>query len=173
MPSVSGMTSTLASAATAPFTAARRAADPFSKTLGSAMSSDSNATNQAQPAGYDPSSPAAVRVTDLRNSADLSLSEFKRTLKQLFTDAGINTSQMIRLEPDGNGGVTVVGQHPDRDKIEKIFEENPDLAAKFRALAQKFNDLHAAENKRQSDQPLLGPSFGLSIINDDFQVAFK
>ena len=77
------------------------------------------------------------------------------------------------MEPDGKGGVTVVGQHPDRDKIEKIFEENPDLAAKFRALEQKFNDLRTAENKPQSDQPLLGPSFGLSIINDDFQVAFK
>jgi hypothetical protein len=173
MPSISGMTSTLASAATAPLTATRRAADPFSKTLGSAMSSDGNAANQAQPSGYDPSSPAAVRVADLRNSADLSLSEFKRTLKQLFTDAGINTSQTIRLEPDGNGGVTVVGQHPDRDKIEKIFEDNPDLAAKFRALAQKFNDLRAAENKPQSDQPLLGPSFGLTIIGDDFQAAFK
>ena len=173
MPSISGMTSTLANAVTAPFTAVRQAAEPFSKTLGSAMSSDSKATDQAQPAGYDPASASAVRLADLRRLADLSLSEFKRTLKQLLADAGVDTNQMIRLEPDGNGGVTLAGQHPDRDKIEKIFEENPDLAAKFQALAQKFNDLRAAENKPQSDQPLLGPSFGLSIINDDFQAAFK
>ena len=173
MPSISGVTSTLASAATAPFTVARRATDPFAKTLEAALSSGSKATAPAQPSGYDPTSDVAVRVTDLRRSADLSLSEFKRSIKQLFADAGIDTTPMIRLEPDGNGGVTVVGHHPDRDKIENFFRENPDLAAKFQALSQKFSDLHAAENKQHFEQPLIGSTFGLSIINDDFQVVFN
>ena len=162
MASITGTTSNLASSSTASFMTARRASDPFAKTFGSALSS-----------GVSPPSGTSSNLNDLRQASEQSLSEFTRSLKQLFHDAGIDTSQMIRLEPDDHGGITVVGHHPDADKIEKIFEENPDLAAKFQTLAQKFKDLRAAENKPRDEQPLIGPTFGLSIMNDEFQVAFQ
>lgn len=162
--------STLSSKLTNPaalFSSARRAADPAAKSFNSALSEADGAQK-----AHSPASDAAIQLNELRTAAELSLSEFKRTLKQVFTASGIDTSVPIRLEPDGKGGV-LVGEHPDRDKIERIFEDNPDLAAKFQALDRRYVDLRAAGAGLSPAESLVVPTFGLNIVGDDIQVAFS
>jgi len=159
-----------AGSASAPVNAVRRAADPFAQALSTAMNPNGG-SGSSQSAGTGPAGGVMIHEKDLQRVADQSLAEFKRSLKDAFKDAGVDTNQPIRLESDGNGGVTVVGHHPDRDKIEKIFAENPDLAAKFQAISQRFSELQAMQ--AGDKQPLISPTFGLTIHQDDFKVAFQ
>lgn len=146
---------------------ARSAGDSFGQALSTA-----GAALASSGAAVDPTSEPLIHLEDMRRAAELSLAEFKRMLRQALADAGVDTSQPIRLESDGHGGITLVGDHPDRDKIEKIFEESPDLVARFSAIAKRFTDVRNAENGPQSSQPLIQPNFGLSILDDECQVAF-
>jgi hypothetical protein len=105
-----------------------------------------------------------------KQSAALALSEFQRQLKQTLMAAGIDTGQPIHLEVDGNGGVNVGGDHPQRSQIQELFEKHPDLAEKFTALARQYGDLRAAES---GGSPLIPPTFSLMLQDDKAQVAFR
>lgn len=43
-----------------------------------------------------------------------------------------NISFNIQVNPDGS--VTIVSDHPDRDKVQKFFDDNPELIKKFRQI---------------------------------------
>lgn len=51
-------------------------------------------------------------------------------LSNLGIDKDISFS--IQVNPDGS--ITIVSDHPDRDKVQKFFEENPDLIKKYRQI---------------------------------------
>ncbi len=56
-------------------------------------------------------------------------------LSKKFDELGIDASQTITLGRDSQGKVTVQGDHPDKDKIEQLFADEPVLAKAFNALA--------------------------------------
>ncbi len=72
---------------------------------------------------------------------------FEKLLAQELDMAGIDTSIPIKLKSDGEGGVFVSNDHPDKEKIEALFKANPDLQQGFAktetyATLQKIYQLH-------------------------------
>jgi hypothetical protein len=58
--------------------------------------------------------------------------------------AGVDTSRPIDLEPDTSGHVRVVNDHPDKAKIEAVFEADEKLANEFRLLSNTASLFRAA-----------------------------
>jgi hypothetical protein len=72
---------------------------------------------------------------------------FEKLFTQELAKAGVDTSLPIKLSNDGEGGVLVTNDHPDKDKIEALFNENPDLQQGFvktetYTSLQKIYELH-------------------------------
>jgi hypothetical protein len=114
---------------------------------------------------------AADSLLEVRRQADTSLAELSKSLQQVLKDSGVDTSQPIRLECDGQGGVKVAGNHPDREKIERALAENPELASKFQSLAAEYQQLHSAEKQGTSDAGAAAV-FGIVLKKDEAKVEF-
>jgi hypothetical protein len=67
--------------------------------------------------------------------------QLTQTLAAKFTDLGIDTSQTITLGRDADGTVTVQNDHPDKDKIDKLFKDTPVLTQAFNTLADNSTTL--------------------------------
>ena len=72
---------------------------------------------------------------------------FQRNFQKALDEAGIDSSIPIELAGAYDGSVKVINEHPDKEKIEKMFAENSDLqqgfvAAQTYQTLQKLNALH-------------------------------
>jgi hypothetical protein len=72
---------------------------------------------------------------------------FEKLFAQELAKAGVDTNLPIKLSNDGEGGVVVTNDHPDKDKIEALFNDNPDLQQGFvkteiYTTLQKIYELH-------------------------------
>ena len=75
------------------------------------------------------------------------------SLREHFQRLGINTAIPVHLKPNGDGGVIVDGEHPDRVLIESLFNTNNELTTRFTAVAaaeQDFDDGRHPEDFRSS-----------------------
>ncbi len=70
---------------------------------------------------------------------------FSERLGNLFRATGIDIAQPIDLRLDSQGHIRVTNDHPDKEKIEALFADNPDLANQFRGLSAVAALLKAAE----------------------------
>lgn len=141
---------------------------PFSSFLRSAAGSQEDAARTTAADG----TPAAGKTDELKLQADKALADFKQSVSKLLSDAGIDTTHKIRLESDGQGGVHVAGDHPDRDKIEDLLRSNPELAQQFQQLAEQFQKLRAAEPAAAATPQILSQKFGLSLCDGEAEVEF-
>ena len=87
----------------------------------------------------------ALAPISLPTKADVEA--FEKLFAQELTNAGVDTSLPIKLINDGNGGVLVSNDHPDKDKIEALFKDNSDLQQGFvktetYTTLQKVYELH-------------------------------
>lgn len=81
----------------------------------------------------------AVRTEDLSKVADMALEDVRQKLDQAFALQNLSNTPLVSLSFDPMGNL-VVGEHPDRMKIEALFGENEDLANEVRtAHALKDN----------------------------------
>lgn len=90
----------------------------------------------------------------LPTKADLTLFEKKFTRE--LDKAGVDTSIEIKLRANGEGKVEVINDHPDKAKIEAIFENDFDMQQNFvRAdtyqTLQKLHELHQQWQQRISN----------------------
>jgi len=72
---------------------------------------------------------------------------FEKLFTRELGKAGVDTSIPIKLKSDGEGGVIVTNDHPDKNKIEALFKDNPDLQQGFvktetYTTLQKIYQLH-------------------------------
>ena len=76
---------------------------------------------------------AAGRVTvdDLREAYLERRDALAGRIADAFDEAGIDTSEPVRLTVGFDGRVTVAGDHPQRAEIEQIFRETPGLRDQF------------------------------------------
>ena len=95
--------------------------------------------------GIDPGSDNAISTLDFTQARARMQSEFQTEFNQLADEQGIDRSQTFTLTSDAMGKVRVVGNHPDKEQIEAIFEENPQLANQFRGISALSSLLQAAE----------------------------
>lgn len=62
-------------------------------------------------------------------------SAFGDKLEQRMLTYGIDTSQPIKLTMAGDGSVRVDGDHPDKERIEQMFANDPQLADEYHKVA--------------------------------------
>lgn len=143
---------------------ANAAANKFPGRAGFAAALKSAANKQA--AGASGSSQAATQ------QANNNLQAFQQRLLQLMSESQVDASQEIRLQSDGQGGVQVISNSPDADKITAIFHEHPELVAQFQSLAATFSQLRAADPTQAATDALHPVSFGVTLSGQQVQVSF-
>ena len=104
----------------------------------------------AQPAASGPAaapatpSPAAAQSDDPKQL----LSNFQELVLKRLSAAGIDISQPIDLRALGQDGVKVGGNHDDWAKIERLFDEDPELRSAFQRVADAFARQNSSDRSR-------------------------
>ncbi len=115
----------------------------------------------------------------LGEEAMAELQAFRNLLLSRMSEAGIDTSLSFHLESDGAGGVQMAGDHPNKENIEQLFEENPDLRIAFNYLDGTFGLMKAQEDYQAlkeslSQDTMFGTAGSMSTSSegnsDQFQV---
>lgn len=86
----------------------------------------------------------AVQVNDIRQSAETRLESLGREITSRLAALGIELTEPLAVQVAADGRL-VVGEHPQRDAIEKMLNEDPKLANQLRELSAQFSLLHAAD----------------------------
>ncbi len=128
------------------------------KSMGSKKTSAtqaSDATSFSSEAKRLNQSKAAESVLPSSSSTQANLAAFSTELRKVFSENGIDTTQEIDLKTNELGKIEAANDHPDKAKIEALFEENPELAAQFQQLsssatAEQLNSKSAAAQYAQA-----------------------
>lgn len=77
----------------------------------------------------------SISLEDLEAGLKKKTTEFQDRVNTLFLENGISTDPPVELTSDSEGNIRVKGDHPDKEKIEQLFEDNPELANDFRGIS--------------------------------------
>ncbi|MBE0533796.1 MAG: hypothetical protein IH626_23475 [Rhodospirillales bacterium] len=84
--------------------------------------------------GVSPRADGSIHLEDLQaHLAEISAG-LEGVLGSKFRAAGIDTSRAVNLKVDAAGRVRVANDHPDKEKIEALFADDPELANEFRRV---------------------------------------
>lgn len=86
-----------------------------------------------------------IKVEDVRREYEQGLAGLQSRLTLEFAKAGIDTSAAFQLQTDPSGRVVVAGNHPQKEKIEQMFAENPSLRDDFVKVNAQADWLRAAD----------------------------
>lgn len=70
---------------------------------------------------------------------------FQRQFSLALSRAGVDTKQPLDLQSDAYGNIVVAGSHPDKDKIEALFVNDPAMASRFQKIGSFSRLLKAGE----------------------------
>ncbi len=86
-----------------------------------------------------------IRPDDLREHYADQQQSLNSRIQSLLKSSGIDVPPEIRLQVGGDGSVVVANDHPDRERIEELFRENPRLRNQFVQVASLGELLRAAD----------------------------
>lgn len=67
----------------------------------------------------------------------------------------------------------MAGDHPDREQIDQLLHDNPELVQQFQQLADQFQKLREAIKPAAAATPqILSQKFGLALQDGEAQVEF-
>jgi hypothetical protein len=72
--------------------------------------------------------------------------EYAEKLRADFAESGIDPDISFQLKENGEGGLIVGTTHADKDKVQKYFDDNPDMVEKYTEI-QMLADLEAARSR--------------------------
>ncbi|MBN2024509.1 MAG: hypothetical protein JW809_17145 [Pirellulales bacterium] len=98
--------------------------------------------------GVEPRADGSIRIEDIGKAYEEHLSSLKSQVAGLLEQNGIDRSQAFRLTVDAAGNVVVAGDHPDKEKIEALFQDQPELANEFRHVSATASLLRAADESK-------------------------
>ncbi|EKO38234.1 MAG: hypothetical protein B193_3071 [Solidesulfovibrio magneticus str. Maddingley MBC34] len=125
--------------------------DGQAKTAGTttATSAKTSTTGQSATQNLNLDSAYISPVLQAKLQTEALQTQFTKTLAAKFEELGIDVSRPITLTQGADGKVTVAGDHPDKEAIEKLFTDVPTLSEAFTALSKTSSDL-AAMTSNQS-----------------------
>ncbi len=85
--------------------------------------------------GIAPGPDNRVTMEEITQKIRENLAAFQDRLGKIFSETDIDTSKEIELGLDREGKVVVLNDHPDAARIERIFQDNPELADNFRRIS--------------------------------------
>ncbi|WP_421903245.1 hypothetical protein [Maridesulfovibrio sp.] len=87
----------------------------------------------------------SISLDDLKTGLETSTKKFQDDVNVLFLQNDISTDPPVELTTDHSGNVRVKGDHPQKEKIEQLFQDNPDLANDFRGISGLNSLVEAGE----------------------------
>jgi len=72
--------------------------------------------------------------------------EFAGQLRKEFDLLGVDPNIVFQLKENETGGLTVSSDHPDKDKVQKYFDDHPELVKQYKEI-QILANLEAARNR--------------------------
>ena len=72
--------------------------------------------------------------------------EFAERLRKDFELLGVDPDIVFQVKENEKGGLTVSSDHPDKDKVQKYFDDHPELVKQYREI-QALANLEAARNR--------------------------
>lgn len=115
------------------------AAGSFDEHLDFARRSDAGAPANR----LDPNAIAPIEA--VRAEYHTATAEFEMQFRRLLREHGIDLGEGLVLEGNGQGDVRVVGDHPQRQAVETLFHDNPELRILFSQLDRQASLLRAAD----------------------------
>lgn len=130
-------------------------------TVPAAASPDTLFSSYLKSAQGNPSGTAAAatetastpNVSELQTATDELTQGFTDELQRLLDEQGIDSTIPIRLEADAYGKVRVVGPHPDKERIEALFDEHADLSSQFNELRANASVLQGSGGAARTAGP--------------------
>ncbi len=104
----------------------------------------------------------------LVRAVESSRAQLEAVLSRKLRQHGIDASQPIELEVDASGHVLEASGHLDRDKIERLFETDPELAASVRRLVRQADLAYADGNTNQTRD--IAPRTRLMVADGQLQL---
>ncbi|MBN2295710.1 MAG: hypothetical protein JXM70_24980 [Pirellulales bacterium] len=95
--------------------------------------------------GAEPRADGSINIEDIRANYAQRFEDFAGKLSALLKKTGIDRGCASILRSDGQGKIRVANNHPQRENIEALFENNPELANEFRGLSGTASFLRAAD----------------------------
>ncbi len=109
-----------------------------------APSAASTQTSATRPGLVLPALEIPTRESLARDTAS-----FAEDVGKMFRAAGIRVPPNPVLTNDAQGYVRVAGDHPDKDTIEQLFKDNPELQQRYAKISAGSSLLRAAEHFSQ------------------------
>ena len=79
---------------------------------------------------------------------------FESTVKKGLLDKGVDENVNFQVVSDGNGGVKIITDSPDKAKIEAYFADNPKLVEQFNQIEALTNVEAARKNGNLDDKAM-------------------
>lgn len=95
--------------------------------------------------GVKPRPDGSISLEDIRAHLEEKIAGLRKDMGGKFADAGIDTSRPMDLTADEEGNIRVSNDHPDKDKIEAIFANDPELANEARFVLATESLVRAAD----------------------------
>ncbi|MDZ4820967.1 MAG: hypothetical protein SGJ20_18535 [Planctomycetota bacterium] len=101
----------------------------------------------------------AKSVEEVRSAHSQSIAALQEQLQELFRQNGIPTEPPVRITTDASGQLSVEGDHPQKEAIEKLLKSQPELQRSIAQLQSQAQFLQAAElaeqfQKRYAEDPV-------------------
>lgn len=87
----------------------------------------------------------SLSITDMETAQQQIQAQVESKLNRLFAEHDIDTTQEIRLQVGADGRVIVANDHPQRDQIEQLFADDPELRNDFVQAQSMAEFLGAAQ----------------------------
>jgi len=119
-----------------------------------------------------------ITINDLKAELKEDKESFISRTNKLFSANGIDMSKEISLSTDTNGKIIVTNDHPDKAKIEKILEQESDLANLFRKISGldslvRHSDVAIAFQKAYSKDPIAAVAQYAYLFNGTDSILFN
>jgi hypothetical protein len=119
----------------------------FNDQLESELRSQAEPSLQGEPEALANRLPGgnAASIDTIRGEYQTATAEFELQFRRLLRENGIDVGQGVELAVNRQGDVEVTGNHPQRESIEALFRQNPELRNLFARLDQQARLLRAAD----------------------------
>ncbi|MDR2050789.1 MAG: hypothetical protein LBQ63_03355 [Deltaproteobacteria bacterium] len=94
---------------------------------------------------------------------------FVESMSDILTKEGLDLSQKITLRLDKDQLLKITGEHPDKEKVENILAERPELSVAFREIASQSELLRDMSNIEK----LIGARNGISAYQSNSSAAYE
>lgn len=86
-----------------------------------------------------------ISIDEMRQFFQEKSAQFQAEVNNRLLAAGVGITQPLDLTTDASGNVKVVGDHPQKDQIEAMFADDPELANQFRQISATGSLIKACE----------------------------